>query len=129
MARVCKTIQIALVENETDYREMLASWLSDRFTVHCFAGGQELIEALKQDADFDLVISDINMPGMSGLDLIAELRADPSRSSLPALAITAHLSEKDRQSVLAAGFNEFVNKLAGFDELDARITRMLDVPG
>ena len=120
------TLRIAVVEDEKDYRELLALWFGERYVVDCFPDGQEFMKALRRDVHFDLIISDISMPGMSGLELLAQVRSHPELAQVPALAISAHFSEGDRERVLAAGFREFVNKSAGFDELDAVIRRALE---
>jgi CheY-like chemotaxis protein len=120
-----KPVRIAFVENERDYREMLASWLSNWYRVECFSNGREFIEAVRNREPFDLIISDIHMPEMSGMELISWLRSDPELRETPAMAITAHLFQTDRQTALAAGFDEFLSKLADFDELRACICHML----
>jgi len=58
----------------------------------------------------DLVVMDIHLPGMSGLDALAQLRAAPATRSLPVMAFTASVMPQDRNEIMAAGFDAFVSK-------------------
>jgi two-component system, cell cycle response regulator DivK len=58
----------------------------------------------------DLVVMDVHLPGMSGLDALAKLRAAPATSALPVLAFTASVMPQDRNEIMAAGFDAFVSK-------------------
>ena len=58
----------------------------------------------------DLVVMDIHLPGMSGIDALAELRAAPKTRAIPVLAFTASVMPKDRSVIMAAGFDAFVSK-------------------
>jgi len=59
---------------------------------------------------FDCVISDIRMPGLSGIEFCREVRKDRRFASLPMIASSASAYENDRETALAAGFNGFVPK-------------------
>src|SRR5215471_15080883 len=54
-----------------------------------------------------LVLMDIQLPGMSGLEALSELRADPTTRAIPVIAVTASVMAQDRQKVMAAGFDGF----------------------
>ena len=58
----------------------------------------------------DLVVMDIHLPGMSGLDTLAQLRAAPATRALPVVAYTASVMPQDRNEIMAAGFDAFVSK-------------------
>ena len=58
----------------------------------------------------DLVLMDIQLPGMSGIDAIKVLRADPVTAGIPVVAITASVMQQDRQQIMAAGFDGFIEK-------------------
>jgi PAS domain S-box-containing protein len=65
----------------------------------------------------DLVIMDINLPGMDGLAALERIRAEPSIAKVPVIALTAAASERDRQRGLAAGFFRYLTKPVQIDEL------------
>jgi two-component system cell cycle response regulator DivK len=58
----------------------------------------------------DLVVMDIHLPGMSGIDALARLRAAPATRAIPVIAFTASVMPKDRSVIMAAGFDAFVSK-------------------
>jgi two-component system cell cycle response regulator DivK len=58
----------------------------------------------------DLVLMDIQLPGMSGIEALKALRADPATAALPVVAITASVMQQDRQEIMRAGFDGFIEK-------------------
>ncbi len=65
----------------------------------------------------DVVIMDINLPGMSGLDALAVLRSDQGTAGIPIIALTAAASDRDRQRGKEAGFYRYLTKPVKVDEL------------
>jgi two-component system cell cycle response regulator DivK len=58
----------------------------------------------------DLVVMDIHLPGISGIEALARLRAEPTTRPIPVIAFTASVMPQDRSEILAAGFDAFVSK-------------------
>ena len=58
----------------------------------------------------DLILMDIQLPGMSGIEALNALRADPATAALPVVAITASVMQQDRQEIMRAGFDGFIEK-------------------
>lgn len=58
----------------------------------------------------DLILMDIQLPGMNGIDAIRILRADGVTASIPVVAITASVMQQDRQQIMDAGFDAFIEK-------------------
>lgn len=58
----------------------------------------------------DAILMDIQLPGMSGVEALQVLRADPATSATPVVAITASVLDQDRARILAAGFDGYVSK-------------------
>jgi CheY-like chemotaxis protein len=93
--------------------------------------GFEAIEACLIAAP-DLVLMDIQMPGMDGLECtrrLRELQAESRLPSFPILALTAHALESDVQASKDAGMNEHLTKPLDFATLRTRLGRWLDMPG
>ena len=73
----------------------------------------------------DLVLMDINLPGLSGIDALRSLRALPSTAAVPVIALTAAAGERDRERGLAVGFDRYLAKPVNVDELLAAVESVL----
>jgi two-component system cell cycle response regulator DivK len=58
----------------------------------------------------DLVLMDIQLPGMGGIEALKELRGNPATAALPVVAITASVMKADREQIMSAGFDGFIEK-------------------
>ena len=58
----------------------------------------------------DLVLMDIQLPGINGIEALRELRADPATASIPVIAVTASVMASDRREITEAGFDDYVAK-------------------
>ena len=74
------------------------------------AGTAEAGLQIAREKHPDLVLMDIQLPGMSGIEALKALRADPATTSIPVVAITASVMQQDRQEVMRAGFDGFIEK-------------------
>lgn len=99
---------VAIVDDEAPMREALLDLLDEAGLPACaFASAEEFLESGRQ-YEFACLITDIRMPGISGLDLQARLNA--SRLPIPIIFITAHGDEGMRMQALRAGAVEFLDK-------------------
>jgi PAS domain S-box-containing protein len=73
----------------------------------------------------DVVIMDINLPGMSGLEALVVLKRDPGTAAIPVIALTAAASERDRQRGAEAGFYRYLTKPVKVDELVSALEVLL----
>ena len=82
-------------------------------------GQQDIVEAVRDGRDVlaqakaflpDLVITDIHLPHVSGLDLIISLKADPQLKAVPIMAVTAYAGKGDEERIRAAGAQAYVSK-------------------
>lgn len=101
--------RIAVVEDNTDNRLLVQAILSDLYTLDEYASGPEALAGIRATPP-DLVLLDISLPGMDGREVLQRLRADPATAQLPVIALTAHAMAGDRESLLGAGFNDYVSK-------------------
>ena len=94
--RVPSTILIC--DNEEPLRALVRATLgSDDYTILEAGDGEEALE-LARDRRPDLVVLDVMMPGRSGLEVLAELRGDPTLASTPVLMLTARAQAYDREA-------------------------------
>ena len=68
----------------------------------------------------DLILMDIQLPGMNGIEALKVLRADPATAAIPAIAVTASVMQQDRNQITEAGFDGYIGKPLNLTEfLDA----------
>ncbi len=75
-----------------------------------------------------LVLMDIGLPGISGIDALEQLRADPATAAIPVIAVSASAAAEDRRKIMAAGFDGFQGKPISMRELLETIHQVLDRP-
>jgi CheY-like chemotaxis protein len=72
--------------------------------------GEQALTQMRQDTDIALVVLDLMMPVVSGLDVLEQMRADPRTRSLPCVVLTAAGEEEMHRKAMALGATEFVTK-------------------
>ena len=114
-------VQILIVEdNETNmklFRDVLMA--SGHRTLEATTGGQAVELATAHSPD--LVLMDIQLPDIGGVEALGRLRADERTASLPVVALTAQAMDGDRERFLAAGFNGYVSKPVNVADLIATV--------
>jgi two-component system cell cycle response regulator DivK len=73
----------------------------------------------------DLVVMDIHLPGISGIEALAKIRARPATRAIPVIAFTASVMPQDRNDIIAAGFDAFVSKPINIEVFLGAITAAL----
>ena len=116
-------MRILLVEDEDGLREVTAARLKQEgFTVDAVDNGSDVKDYMDA-VDYDCVVLDIMLPGKNGLDVLRELRAGGSGTSV--LLLTARDAIDDRVKGLNAGADDYLVKPFHFEELTARIRALL----
>lgn len=73
-----------------------------------------------------LVLMDIQLPGINGIQALGQLRADPRTRGIPVIAVTASAMTQDRQKIMAAGFDAYQSKPINVKEFVAAVRQTLD---
>ncbi len=100
---------IAVIEDNADNRLLLRALLDERFHIVEFETGADAVAGLAH-AGAELVLLDISLPGMDGVEVLTRLRGDARTRPLPIVALTAHAMAGDREAYLRAGFDDYVTK-------------------
>ncbi|MBK9115034.1 MAG: response regulator [Betaproteobacteria bacterium] len=74
----------------------------------------------------DLVLMDIQLPGMNGIDALRVLRGDPATATIPVIAVTASVMQQDRKLILEAGFDSYLGKPLNLAEFLAAVNAALE---
>ena len=105
-----KGTRVLLCEDNEINQDVILEILSAVGFVVDVAGDGAVGIGLATQKDYDLILMDMQMPVVDGLEATRELRQMPGYASIPILAMTANAFEADRQACFAAGMNEFISK-------------------
>ncbi len=98
--------------------------LSDRIDIIEASSGFEALKQLPRER-FDLIITDINMPDINGLELISFVRNNPEYAHIPLIVVTTERGERDREKGLALGADEYLVKPINPEELQELVRKYL----
>ena len=117
--------KIAVIEDADDNRDLMYYLLRDDFEVSRHSSGEDALRCFADDVP-DLVILDIRLQGMDGVEVLQHIRQDPRLRRIPVLALTASVMWGDREKYLAAGFNEYASKpIVNTTDFISTLRRML----
>ena len=118
--------RILLAEDNANNREVALDFMAAaRMQVDVAFNGVDAVR-MALGGDYDLVLMDIQMPGLDGLDATRAIRQDPRMRSLPIVAMTAHALPGDRVKSLEAGMNDHVTKPIDPDLLFCTLLKWID---
>ena len=100
------------------------------------AKGYETVEAvtgeegvkLAKEKKPDLVLMDIQLPGINGIEAFRQIRADAATRKIPVVALTASVTPTDRSAITAAGFDAFLGKPINLKEFLETVKRLVEQP-
>jgi two-component system cell cycle response regulator DivK len=102
--------KVLIVDDNRASRDLIRAILK---TVRCniveAAHGQQALDLIQRERP-NLVLLDIDMPGLDGLTVVKKIRKDTSLADLPVVAVTAFAMERDREKGMAAGFTAYLTK-------------------
>jgi signal transduction histidine kinase len=116
--------RIVLADDNADMRDYLCRLLGERWDVEAVRTGREALAATQRQRP-DLVLTDVMMPELDGVGLLAALRADPATRDLPVLVVSARAGEEARVEGLRSGADDYLVKPFSARELVARVDALL----
>ena len=118
--------KILIADDERANLQVLGTMLKEAYEVSVATRGEE-VEALVRATRFDLILLDIVMPGMSGLEVCARLKADPDARDIPIIFITARSDAKAIEECFSAGGADYIPKPMNAPEVQARVRTQLEL--
>ena len=116
-------MKLLVAEDENDLRESLVEGLRlDGYAVDCCADGEVADELLFAEK-YDLIVLDLNLPGMDGIDVLKNLRKHDKETNV--LILSARTSVEDKIAGFDIGANDYLTKPFHFAELQARVRSLL----
>ncbi len=127
-------VSILVVDDEPDVPDLFRQRFrrearQGQYVLHFAASGEEALDQLADEIEPQLIVilSDINMPGMDGLDLLREVKQ--RRPDLPVMMVTAYGDDERRRRASEYGAAEFITKPVDFDLLKSQLQRLPTGPG
>ncbi len=101
--------KIAIVEDNEDNQILFEAMLEDEYEIVTYDDGNQALAGIEAALP-DIVLMDISLPGMDGVEVLKKLRALPVVGALPVIALTAHAMAGDRERLMGEGFDDYVSK-------------------
>jgi two-component system chemotaxis response regulator CheY len=119
---------ILIVEDSTTTRSLIRVVIEELGDFNIFEAptGFDALKLLPAQ-DFDLVVTDINMPDINGLELINFVKSNPRYSSIPLIIVTTERSEEDKKRGMALGATAYVTKPFKSLELQDTVKRVMNL--
>ena len=125
LVRACHSCRLLVVDDEPISRHVTQELLQAVLPAIDVAGsGAEAVELAGADA-YDLILMDVQMPGMDGLEATRRIRSIPGAAAIPIIALTANAFTSDKARCLAAGMNDFIAKPINPDGMFATLVKWL----
>jgi len=109
-----RPLRVLLAEDTAFFRKQIHKFLEKSgFSVTVAVDGLEAFNLIKdkEEVRFDLIVSDIEMPNMTGYELARAVRELPRYKEIPMIAVTSKFKQRDREEGEQAGFNRYLEKL------------------
>ena len=116
--------KILIVEDNADLREYYKIILSD-YSIVTTEHGQEALDYLQQNESPDLIISDLMMPVMDGMQLLENIKSSEKWCHIPVIMLTAKTNQQVKIKALRYGIDDYLNKPFDEEELKVRINNLL----
>lgn len=119
--------RILLAEDDVINQEVVSRFLTlSGVHLDIASDGFEVLERLEKH-DYDLILMDVNMPNLSGIETTKRIRRQSKYQALPIVALTAGVTHEEQASCLESGMNDFVKKPINPEELVGTLCRCIDV--
>ena len=116
---------LLVVEDNVELLMLMTQLLSSKYHVKTATNGKEALEIIHKE-ELDIIISDVMMPVMDGLELTQQLKNDPNYQHLPIILLTAKTQDENRAEALQLGADSYVTKPFKLSDLELRINNIVE---
>ena len=117
--------KLLIVEDNIELLMLLHQLLGNKYKILTATNGQEALEVIQKE-ELDMIITDLMMPIMDGIELTQQVKADPNYQHLPIILLTAKNQEDTRTKALKAGADSFVTKPFKISDLELSIDNIIE---
>src|SRR6266699_1313008 len=117
---------ILIVEDNEKNLKLVRDVLQVKGYTTLEAGTAEDGIRMATESNPDLILMDIQLPGMNGIDALKVLRADAATAAIPVIAVTASVMQQDRNQITQAGFDGYIGKPLNLKEFLEAVRRILE---
>jgi CheY-like chemotaxis protein len=100
---------IGVVEDNPDNSLLIQLLLQDKYKTILFDNGPDALKGFEENTP-DLVLMDISLPGMDGIEILKQMRANDKLKKIPVIALTAHAMYGDLEKYIVYGFDNYLSK-------------------
>jgi DNA-binding response OmpR family regulator len=116
---------LLIIDDEPAIRLLLRQFFMEKYEVVLLDGGKQASQWLESNKTIPIIILDLNMPEVSGLDVIKIVRGSKHHQNAPIIVLSAKESSADRILCLRSGADDYMVKPFNPEELDARVDAIL----
>jgi CheY-like chemotaxis protein len=121
--------KILIVDDSTETVQMLTAWLQgDGYDTVAVDNGQVALSVAAQEAP-DLILMDVNMPVMDGIEACRQLHANPATNTIPVILVSANNPTEARAEGLLAGASDYITKPINLPDLSERAASIIQAKG
>ena len=117
--------RLLIVEDNVELLMLMNQLLIGKYYVKTATNGKEALKIIHKE-ELDIIISDVMMPGLNGLELTRRVKGDPNYQHLPIILLTAKTQEHDRDEALQLGADSYVTKPFKLKDLELRINNIVE---
>ena len=117
--------KLLIVEDNIELLMLLNQLLSTKYIVKTASNGKEAMKIIRKE-ELDIIISDVMMPVMNGIELTRKIKSNANYKHLPIILLTAKTQEEDRNNALEVGADSYVTKPFKLSDLELRINNIIE---
>lgn len=125
---LAKRHRILIVEDDEDCAFTLTHVLKNTYDITHFFNAEDALANLDK-INFSLILMDIGLKGMNGIEALKQIRKNSSYENVPIVAVSAYAMSGDRERFLAEGFNHYISKPFNFQEVKSQVDEIINLTG